>query len=683
MIKKLQVIFLLFVPLLFLIIGLRFDRTQYGTDPESAYLLNGINIGMGRAVGHFDNPGTTVQIYSAVVLRLTHALRNTQEDFQTDVLLHSEYYIEVLRYGLIFINAIMILLLGLVTLSLLGNLWAALVIQLAPFLSVTLMEELFTKVAPEQFLFTAIAFMIILLLKLYKSDDPGKIKYPLAFGLLAGFGLATKMTFLPVLIIPFIVLKGKRNKWIYLISIIPSFVLFTSPAISGYPHMAKWFLNMGTHTGTYGQGNAGIIDPKVYFNSLISIVSNNKELIAGMIIALFALLITLFRRRNRKVIEPNMEFYMLLAVLVAQAGSILLVAKHYHSNHYLFPALSLTGFVFIFIYLLINKHLNENNRKLFRFALPVTIAIIIGFSLLNIPFLTQAYNGYRMSNQSTNETMARLERDYKGFVRVYFYPVSFNEYASLKWGNVYSRQYSTEKLMELFPGGLFYDVRDNIFQFWETTIPPGEFLKKYGGHILMVGGPLNDNDLKLVEAGGLKLKKLFEGRIQVVYEIDTAQSALFQNSIHTGASKKTTSSDFENLSSDGEWVLSNDETRFCKSSALATDKARSGNHSIQLPGMDSYGMEYELGEVNPGDQFEISIWRLNGNKDVFLVASAGTTDPFYLQNSGYVETDSKGWQKVPLDFKIPEDFKGNKLKIYLWNHSNSISWFDDFQLNKY
>jgi hypothetical protein len=683
MVKKLQVIFLLFVPLLFLVIGFRFDRTKYGTDPESAYLLNGLNIGMGRAVGHFDNPGTTVQMYSAVVLRITHSIRSTDEDFQTDVLRHSEYYIEVLRYGLIFINAIMILVLGLVTLSLLGNFWAALVLQFAPFLSVTLMEELFTKVAPEQFLFTAIAILIILLLKFYKSAGPEKIKYPLAFGFLAGFGLATKMTFLPVLIIPFMVLKGKRNKWIYLISIIPSFVLFTSPAISGYPHMAKWFLNMGTHTGTYGQGNAGIIDPKVYFNSIISIVSNNKELTAGMIIALFALLFAFFRRRNRKIKEPNQEFYILLAVLVAQVGSILLVAKHYHSNHYLFPALSLTGIVLVFIYMLINKYLSENNRKLFRSALPVTVAIIIGFSLLNIPFLTQAYNGYRMSNQSTNETMARLESDYKGFAKVYFYPVSFNEYASLKWGNVYSRQYSTEKLMELFPGGLFYDVRDNIFQFWETTIPPGEFLKKYGGHILMVGGPLNDDDLKMVEAGGLKLNKLFGGRIQVVYEIDTAQSAFFRNSIHTGASKKTTSSDFEIFSSDGQWVLSNDGTNFCKSSALTTDKARSPNHSIKLEGMDSYGMEYELVAVKPGDQYEISIWRLSGNKDVFLVASAGTVDPFYLQNSGYVETDNKGWQKVMLDFKIPEGFKGNKMKIYLWNHSNHAVWFDDFQMNKY
>jgi hypothetical protein len=134
MIKRLQIALLVVVPLLFLVIGLRFDRTKYGTDPESAYLMNGLNIAMGESVGHFDNPGTTVQIYSAAVISVTHFLRFSDNDLQTDVLLNSEYYIEVLRKGFIVLNVCVLFVLGLVAFSLLGNIWAGLLLQVAPFL---------------------------------------------------------------------------------------------------------------------------------------------------------------------------------------------------------------------------------------------------------------------------------------------------------------------------------------------------------------------------------------------------------------------------------------------------------------------------------------------------------------------------------------------------------------------
>jgi hypothetical protein len=440
MIKRLKIVFLVIIPLVFVIIGLRFDRTKYGTDPESAYLMNGLNIASGEAVGHFDNPGTTVQIYSAVVISVTHFFRFSNNDLQTDVLLNSEYYIEILRKGFIVLNACVLFILGLVAFSLLGNLWAGLLLQVAPFLSVTLLEECFTKVAPEQFLFTAIALLIMLLLRFYTSKEPEKTGFALLFGLLAGFGMATKMTFLPILIIPFIVLNGKRNKWIYLASIIPSFVLFTLPAATGYLHMANWFLNLGTHTGTYGQGSTGIIDTAVYFSSLLSIANNNVVLIVVIIISAVTLLIWGILKGNLKHKEPNKEFYLLLALLLAQLVSVLMVAKHYHSNHYLFPALSLTGFMLVTVFLLIKRYFSDKNATILQIILPVFVAVVIGISLLNIPFITLAYNGYRESNKSTDDTFARLERDYKGFVKVYYYPVSFNEYASLKWGNVYSKQ---------------------------------------------------------------------------------------------------------------------------------------------------------------------------------------------------------------------------------------------------
>lgn len=681
--KKLTIVILVLVPLVFLIIGFSFDRTRYGTDPESAYLLNGININMLKSVGHYDNPGTPVQIYSAVVLRTVHTFRFSGTDLQTDVLLHSEFYIEALRYGLILMNALVLLLLGFVALRRFGNIWLALMLQITPFLSPTLTEEMFTKIAPEPFLFAATSLLALLLFRYYTSGDKQNKRYLLQFALLSAFGLATKMTYLPFLVIPFIVLEGWRNKIGYALLIIPGFVLFTLPAVKGYPYMLKWFLNLGTHTGTYGQGSAGIIDPAQYFNALMQIAVTNKEMLLVTVIAAIVIMTKVIGRKKDQYVFANPAFRILAAMLVAILASILMVAKHYHSNHYLFPALSLAGPVLVFTYLLFAGSEKNKTGKLSSIGLPTLVAVLLLVSLSHIPYLTIACKGYRDSNQDTNETMALLQRDYKGYVKTYYYPTSFNEYSSLRWGNVYSRQLHTEKLKQLFPEGLFYNAWDKSFQLWETSFSPGEFVAKYGGKILLVGGPRTEEEMKMVEEAGLILKKLYEGpRLQVIYEVDTALSPSFHGSMHTEAALWNLKNDLETISADKQWIMTGAE-QFCKNAGLSVDKARSGHNSFVLPWTESYALNYELKNLKPGQLYEASIWRLGGGDDAYLVAAAKSTETFYAQSKGFILKDQQGWEKLVLTIKVPDNFKEDKINIYLWNHGGNPAWFDDFEISRY
>ncbi len=680
--KKLFIFLLIIIPLVLLVVGFRFDRTKYGTDPESAYLFNGLNVAMFESVGLYDHPGITVHMYDAAVISATHFLRFTNTDIQKDVLSNSEYYIEMLRKSFIILNSLLLFLVGFVAYTALKNIRLAFLLQLAPFLSKTIIEQISTKVSPEQLLFSTSLLMIILILKYYSSLNKKNKWFAIVFGVLGGFGLATKFTFLPLLIIPFIILKGSWNKARYLVTIVPSFILFTLPAADSYKLMFKWFLSIASHTGTYGQGKAGIIDPAEYLQSLINICNTNKSLIFTLTVS-FILLVVIFIRSIRKK-EPgrnNVTPYI-LALFLALAGSILMVAKHYHSNHYLLPALSLTGLVFVFIYLWFEGILIDKNRTILTYSPPAFVVFFIVLALVNKPDLTIAYNGYRESNKSTNETMARVEKEYPGYVKTYYYPGSFNQFAQLRWGNVYAKQFHTEILMKLFPEGIFYDVRDNSFKFWETTIPPAQFLKKYGGRILLIGGPIADEDVKLVEDGGLKLNKLFGGRIQVVYEIDTAKSDLFQNAIHKGKVVRVIQSDFDSVSDDKQWVLA-DRKQFCKNSSIATDKPRSGKYSVSMPVKDSYAMEYELNNIKTGQLYEVSIWRYGGGDESSLVVSALNSELFYTKSKGVVEKDSGGWSKIVTSFRVPEGFKEDKLKIYLWNHDENPAWFDDFELTQY
>jgi hypothetical protein len=580
------------------------------------------------------------------------------------------------------LNSLLLFLLGFVAFLVLKNIWLSFLLQMVPFLSTTIIEQLSTKVSPEQLLFTTSLLLSILILKYYSSLNQENRWYAILFGLIGGFGLATKFTFLPLLIIPFVILKGSWNKASYLITIVLSFIIFTLPAADSYKLMFKWFLSIADHTGTYGQGKEGIIDPVEYMQSLIKICITNKTMILAFVSS-FVMLIVIFSRTWFKK-EPgknNVTLYI-LALFLALAGSILMVAKHYLTNHYLLPALSLSSLVFVFIYLWFDGIWQNKSRKIRIFSAITLVGVSLVLALLNKPGLTIAYEGYRLSNMCTDETMARIERDYKGYTKTYYYPGSFSQYAQLLWGNDYAKQLHTNTLMKIFPDGLFYDIRDNSFKFWKTTIPAKQFLKKYGGHILLIGGPLNENDKKLVEDGGLKLRKLFECLIQVVYEVDTAQSTIFQDVIHTEKALRVIQSDFETISDDKQWILANG-VQFCKNSAFTSEKPRSGKYSLSMPGKDTFAMEYELRNVKPNQVYEVSIWRFGGDEEASLVVSAMNSDLFYTKSKGAVEEDLKGWSKIVISFRVPEAFKEDKLKVYLWNHGEKAAWFDDFELTQY
>lgn len=527
--NALAVSILVILPVVFMFYGLNFHRTWFSGDPEYAYLLNGINIADLKMVGHTDNPGTTVQIYSAVVLSVSYFLNSSEKNgLRHSVLKNPDHYVELERKISVMINGVMILMLGIVSFFFLQNVWLSLILQMPPFLSSNLLEHAWTKVSPEPALVFTAAVFIIALLACYCSANRQNRFYPWIFALIVGFGLATKMTFLPLMIIPFILLEGRKRKWIYLLAVIPVFVFFTIPAIPMYPHMVKWFLNMAIHTGIYGQGEIGFIDPLRYVNDIGAILKNNIALAAGILATLTLFLILLLKGNFRNAISTHPELKFMAAVLTAQILGIFMVAKHYHSNHYLIPEISLIGLLMVFVILFVRNFFIEKKGWICHLLPAGVLCVLITIALFNIPYLVQADQGYRITNEEYGRIMRRIEKEYPGYVKTYYYPTSINPYSALRWGSVYSKHYSLPALCALYPEGIFYDTRINAFQLWETELPAGDFVRRYGSKILLIGGPMTGEEKEKVVKSGLALKEFYLGRTQAVYEVDTARSVIFR-----------------------------------------------------------------------------------------------------------------------------------------------------------
>ena len=661
---------LFILPLIFLYFGYNFHRCTYGFDPEYAYLMNGLMINNCDYVGHTDNPGTTVQSYSALVLRIAHQF-GFKNDLQTDVLKNPDHFIETGRKGLTIINAFFFILLGFLIFHFTKNVWLSLIIQITPYLSSNLLEHAWARFSPEPMLVITTNMMIIAIISHYFSKNRNWKYFSWIFGAIAGFGMATKVTFLPILIIPIFILANRQMKINYFKAILSSFVFFTIPAIPVYPQMLKWFFRLFTHTGVYGSGGSGLIDPAKYFNDLLLIFKNNIALTSCITVSLVSIVVLILKKSLKVWFEENNKVKYMFALFTAQLTGVLMVAKHYHANHYLIPVNALCGLSLIFL-ILMATDLNFSKKLVVILPLIITIIMITGSSF-NIPYMKYADKGYANSNEETIILDKMLKADFEGYVKVNYID-RINKYSALKYGNAYSRQKFNTALTDLYPDGLFYNPNNNSLQNWENDIGFWNFIKSYGKRIIIIDGPFTEKEELTLRNKGLILNKIYIGNIHNIYEIDTTDSKIFLNLKHNLLWQ--ISFDPDSVSSDGNFFVSGNH-RTPNTWHRSDEAAYSGKNSAKLSGSNNYAFDFLLDYIQEGQEYQVTVWRKATDSKTFIVASSVEPGEFWTGSDKVVATANDGWEKIVMKFTISGNISQG-IKVFVWNNSEKAVYLDDF-----
>jgi hypothetical protein len=685
LIKKYLASTLLWIlPVTFLTIGLSFDRAKYSNDPEYIYLINALSISKLRPVGHIDNPGTTVMELGAVIVNVAHFISPSDgKDLMTDVLENPDRYVGIFNDVLIFIISCTLLWLGYIVTKKSENLWAAIILQMTPFLSINLLEHAWTKVSPEPLLIVTSLLLSGLLIIYYFDENRNLRRYFLLFALISGFGLATKATFLPVAIIPFLLLSGAFRKAGYLFFVVLIFVIFTLPAWPEYQNMYTWYYNLATHTGIYGSGEAGMIDAGKYLDSVGKIFRNNIHFSVLLLLSV-SLLIGILASSKFRTTSKSLQFRILQALTITDFVAILIVAKHYHANHYLLPVLALSGLTIFFIL--------ENLRNIIPGSTiqKVIMPVIIGFFVVylpvnNIPTLAYYQRGYKTTNDEYENIMKLIEEKYNGYQSVYYYPTSLNKESALMFGNMYSKKKNLEEIKTVYPETIFYDHTLKLFKNWGAELSLEDVINTSGNKILLVGGPISDEwkdvNQKILEiiSSGFPLKTVYQGRTQAMYILDTVAYEILQNQRKMNGLEL--SLDMEQAGDIKEYIAAGTNL-FLVYKTRTSEKARSGNFSIKLDKNQQYSLGYTFENTRPGDNFKISIWRYSSNNEGFLSVTSTPDAFYYRQNNEPIETDEKGWKKIQLLFTAPENLNNNQLKFYVWNNGSSEMFFDDLTIEK-
>jgi hypothetical protein len=420
-------------------------------DNDYPYLLNALCFAQFHSAGHYDHPGTPVQIIGAMVLRVAHAARSTGTAVDQDVCLHPEGYLHAIHLVLVIMVVAALCLLATRFYRVTGAVAGTVLASAVLFVSPTVLSVLPGVNAEIVLIFTALVMQVVLLSMI---DGAGARRAPIvALAAVVGFGIATKITFLPFVIVPVMIIPGWRKKARYVLLALASFVVFTLPIINHYRTVARWLLNILTHTGKYGYGSSGILIIPEYLRTLGNLLAAEPMLAAGIASGL------LYAAWNWRCRRDN-TLRIIAAIALAQLAQLLMVAKH-PEQRYLIPALSFVAFAGACILVHARAHYA---RRAAAFGVAVLVCILVSGAVYARMVITKfdrlQQNAVRLNDLAGKFTNA---------TRVYYFGASSLSQA-LTYADSYANGRFGKLLARLYGDVYFYDLWAGTYRDFEKSV---------------------------------------------------------------------------------------------------------------------------------------------------------------------------------------------------------------------
>lgn len=311
-------------------------------DPSYVYLINSLNLIQFNSVGHFDHPGTTVQVLGAIILKLKFITAGSADEIIKEVFADPEKYLQFINRSFILLNSLTLLLLGIFIYKITNDIFLSLLLQLSPFVSFQILYGL-VLVAPDNIIiFPSLLLIGIIFYFIFKSDpDNPSLLFILFCGIVCGFGTVTKLTFIPMWIIPFILIKSFKNKSVFLLSGVLTFLILFLPAISNYQKFIGWIYNLISDTKIHGTMESQPFNFSLYISNIRTVFDQDKIMLIIYLIMFISILAGIFFRKKETDNEQfNKSLKVLIAIFTGITAQILMIAKNYvpWTQYYLIPS---------------------------------------------------------------------------------------------------------------------------------------------------------------------------------------------------------------------------------------------------------------------------------------------------------------------------------------------------------
>jgi hypothetical protein len=284
--------------------------------------------------------------------------------------------------------------------------------------------------------------------------------------------------------------------------------------------------------------------------------------------------------------------------------------------------------------------------------------------------------------------MNKIESKFKNkptLLLTYNYGEPFKEYG-FYCGMVYCggnmRNVYAATLKKMYPQIYFYNSWSNGFFRWDSTYFFVDLLKKYQKVILLVGDTVLEKTFSSKLHG---INRQIDTKFKKVYSIDLTKETFYEVIYDSIAANKTVtySCNAETLDSTGNYFINSLGQKFENGNTQSKEKAKSGRFSSKLTKEYSNGMTCFLSEVKTGEHYLLCVWKYNNNNsNAGLVVSSQDAKIFYTLQTTSKKEQGK-WQKLQIDFVVPESLNNQDIKIYCRNNDKDLpAYFDDLEIKK-
>lgn len=687
----LQLIVLFILPLILILSGFYLKSTQcynylYCVDPEYCYLFNGLNFSHLKHAFYIDHPGTPLQMFSALVIRIVHIVHNSNVPLDIDVFQNAELFIKIISTSLFTLAGVVLLILGLLVLSLTNNLSSAFFLQLTPFSSYTIIS-LMERILPEHFMIPLVLVLILTVIYfLNKNIDKSNIyKYVFLFSVMVGFGTAVKITFFPLFFIPLLLVPGLFNKLKYSFLAVIFFAIFAYPVFYRWVDFRNWIKILFMHSGQYGSGPANIIDKYTFLKNINTVISTETVFFVALSIIILTSIVYHIPYLKLK-FKKDKYYNGLLGIMIAMIIVTLLVAKQY-KNFYITPALLL---VVPGLYLTLTIYQRRLKFLTKQFIIIPAIFLFLFFLYHDQLKLIFDYHGIRQEQKKNYLSSLGIEKKYsdKPVLMICDYTGgSYKEFALL-WGilwiggsdtKMHVRYAST--LKNIYPNFYLYNSYDHLFNYWDNSFSYFCLLHKYKNFYVY------SRDEEVTQTLWTKfygLNRQAESTDTILFTNNKTNELLYY--IKCDSIAKINNSiyicDAEKLDSTKSFFVTNN-LKFKNGNTQSSEQSFKGKYSSKLTKENPYGMTCALSEVQNGEKFKISIWRYrNENVNSGLVVSANNGSLFYNYITSPIES-SGNWEKLDYELSINDQLNNKDILIYCWNSDKILpSYFDNLTIEQ-
>ncbi|MEI8201528.1 MAG: hypothetical protein WCH34_00835 [Bacteroidota bacterium] len=663
-------------------------ETNYATfrtvDPEYIHLTSSINLAGGQyKLISIESPATSLYIFGAAVVRITHLISGGGRSLMDDYLLFPEKYIFSFRISLIFLMLISLICLGLIVYKYSQNMFQALFLQVIPFVSIIILDCA-TMVCPENFLVTImIWYVLFLVLLTHKYIKESRVV--LYFSFLVGIGLATKLTFVPFLLPPIFLFSKNKYRIFYLILISFTTLILAFPAVIQYERFYSWVKGLIFHTGLYGNGEEKIIDRHLFKTHFLTIVTSEILFIVSYIFLILNLpAYFIFKKKNKK------TFLLFLSIFIVFTIQIILTSKHF-ALRYLIPSLMLTLYVVYEVFSFYKpRFLSFITQK----ANWLPYGLILAVFLLGSFSLIKENNILREHRESRLGAFNYIENNLKDKVKIInpnFYSSSAAKEYSLHhaalWTGIYKDIYYG-RLNELYPTTYFYFPWDERYYKWNVPSRMIDIIKKYDeiyyyGALDATNAELEDynNEIKsrfdyYNQLGGkiIEYKTVYKSKYDVIYKLKVDS-----NLVNKMYDYEEMACDMERILADNKFFDTNSPYQLSYNNNRCSTTSFSGKYSQILNKKAPWGSGVKISKVAPGSNYEVTVWKKSNDDRCVIVAAADKAEDLYISSNTIVQ-QKNGWDQLKLIFESNKKIDNKSIQIYVWYNGENQVFIDDFKI---